>query len=168
MCSAAEMRAKLYMECNERAVAQADHGRNIDAGEQGFGLVAGEHRGLAAFDHVFGAAHGGGGILTNHDDGCFQPRGMPPESYHPAPESLWRSSQAQRMKASAATNCASVPDTAEGSPTTLPWPVPAKFRSSLAVSIIVRAGSQFYVHTVPPASRVAWLGRAQGLSCSVL
>jgi hypothetical protein len=47
---------------DQRAVAQADEGRGVDALDQGAGLVGREHGGLAALDDVLGAAHRGGGI----------------------------------------------------------------------------------------------------------
>ena len=42
---------------NQRPIAQADDGRHVDAVQQLARLFAGEHRGLAGFDDVLGAAH---------------------------------------------------------------------------------------------------------------
>ena len=45
-------------EGDQRAVAQAGHGRDVDAVEQLFRFVSVEHGGLAFLDDVFRAAHG--------------------------------------------------------------------------------------------------------------
>jgi hypothetical protein len=44
-------------DADQRAVAQADQGRGIDAVEQPPSLILGEHRRLAATNDMFGPAH---------------------------------------------------------------------------------------------------------------
>jgi hypothetical protein len=54
---------------DQRAIAQADEGRGVDALDQDAGLVGREHGGLAALDDVLGAAHRGGGIAGEDSAG---------------------------------------------------------------------------------------------------
>jgi hypothetical protein len=62
----ADAREGKNQQANQRPVAQADHSLRVDAVEQLPRFGRGQYRGLAGADHVFGAAHGGGGIDREH------------------------------------------------------------------------------------------------------
>jgi len=65
----ADAREGIDHQRDERAVAQADERRNIDAVEQRARFVGGEDRHLAALHAVLESAHGGGRIERRHAAG---------------------------------------------------------------------------------------------------